>query len=66
MAEQKSALSIGEVAAAIGVSKPVAYKLVRTPGFPCFSLGRRLIVPRTEFEVWLANKAREGAVISCD
>ncbi len=63
MSEQKSALSIGEVAAAIGISRPLAYKLARTPGFPCFSLGRRLIVPKEAFEAWLSDQARKGVTL---
>lgn len=63
MPEVKSVLSVREVADAMGISRPLAYRLVRRPDFPAFSLGRRLIVPRAQFEIWLADQARKGAVL---
>ncbi len=47
-------LTIEEAAAALGISRGLAYELARTGGLPVVRLGRRLVVPRTRLEAMLA------------
>lgn len=59
----KAALSVAEVAATLGLSRPTAYRLVHQEGFPRLEVGRRIIVPRSAFLEWLDAQARKGAVL---
>jgi excisionase family DNA binding protein len=40
-------LSVTEAAATLGISRSLAYDLVRTGAIPSIRLGRRLVVPRS-------------------
>ena len=39
------ALSVGEAAAMLGISRASAYEHVRTGELPCIRLGRRILIP---------------------
>ena len=50
-------LSIPETAAALGVSRPTVYNLVRQEGFPAFRIGGRTVVSRPGLEAWVQEQA---------
>ena len=41
----------------LGISLSKAYELFRSKGFPCISLGRRMIVPKDKLVAWLNESA---------
>ena len=45
--------TVKELAAAMGVSVPVAYDLTEQAGFPCIRIGRRKVIPVDGFRRWL-------------
>jgi excisionase family DNA binding protein len=49
-------LSIPETAAALGVSRPTVYNLVRQEGFPAFRIGGRTVVSRPGLEAWVQEQ----------
>lgn len=51
----KTCLNIKEMAKYLGVSNYTAYQLVHTKGFPVIRLGRRMIIPVKELDIWLAS-----------
>lgn len=55
--ENKMALSVAEVAALLGVSRPTVYNLVHTDGFPAFKVGGRTLVSKAKLEEWVASRA---------
>jgi len=55
--EKKLAMTMDEVATELQISRPTAYDLARSEGFPALKVGRRVIVPRIEFERWLSESA---------
>lgn len=57
MENRKLAMTVEQVATELGISKPIAYDLVRSEGFPALRVGRRVIIPRQEFEQWLSDSA---------
>lgn len=57
MDEKKLAMTMDEVATELQISRPTAYDLARSEGFPALKVGRRVIVPRIEFERWLSESA---------
>ena len=46
MEHEPMALSVGQAAAALGISRALAYELVRRGDLPKLRLGRRIVVPR--------------------
>lgn len=58
MATEKMTVSVEEMATMIGVSRSVAYQLVKERGFPAIRIGeRRLIIPIKSLERWLDERA---------
>jgi len=55
-----------EVARILGISRNHAYVMAREEAFPAIRLGRRLVIPRQQFDVWLAGDARAAAPASDD
>ena len=50
-------VSVGEAAKLLGISRNLAYDLVREGRLPHVRLGRRILVPRFGLEQWLAKEA---------
>ncbi len=53
----KLTLSVDEMAAVLGISRPKAYELAHSDGFPVIRIGRRIRIPVTELEKWLERQA---------
>ena len=49
----KMTLTVNELACELGVSRNIAYSLVKRPGFPCFHLGKRILVNRAMLQTWM-------------
>lgn len=50
--------TVEEVATMLGLSESYAYKLAKSRKFPVLQLGRRIVVPKEKFELWL-NESHE-------
>ena len=50
-------VSVDEAAKLLGISRNLAYDLVREGRLPHVRLGRRILVPRFGLDQWLANEA---------
>jgi excisionase family DNA binding protein len=57
---EKVALTVSETAAALGVSRPTVYKLLRRADFPGFRVGSRQLVSREGLARWVAEQAERG------
>ena len=57
--EYPVALSVKDVSQILGLSMAVTYQLVKSPGFPCIRVCKRLIVPRDKFFLWYDKKTEE-------
>lgn len=53
-------LTVTDVAAVLGISRTGAYELVRQEGFPSFSIGKRIIVPKEQFIQWIREHTPGG------
>lgn len=53
--DNRMVYTIDEVAAMLGLSESYAYKLARARKFPVLQLGRRMVVPKEKFQIWLNN-----------
>lgn len=58
---EKYTMSVDEMAAAIGISRPKAYELVNSEGFPKIRVGRRIRIPVASLESWLVEQAQASA-----
>jgi excisionase family DNA binding protein len=56
MAAERVALSIAEAAAALGVSKPTVYTLIKRPGFPVFRVGGRQLISSDGLRDWVQRQ----------
>ncbi len=55
---EKLTLSVDEMAHALGISRPVAYELIRREGFPAIRVSeRRIIIPLDSLKRWLNSEA---------
>ena len=49
-------LSVTDMAEVLGISRAGAYELVKTEGFPAFSIGSRIIIPKDGFIAWIKRQ----------
>lgn len=55
---EKMTVTVEEMAALLGISRSVAYQLVKEQGFPSIRVSdRRLIIPKKSLERWLDERA---------
>lgn len=60
MDTNRAYLNIPEVAKLLRISRNRAYDLAASdPTFPVITIGRRLIVSRTDLQRWLKNQRRD-------
>ena len=58
MAAEKLTYSVEELAKSLGISKPVAYELIKRDGFPAIRVSeRRIIIPVDALRTWLNTNA---------
>lgn len=54
MSNEKLTLSVDELAQELGISKPIAYELIKREGFPSIRVSeRRIIIPVDALRSWL-------------
>jgi hypothetical protein len=41
----------------LGIARATAYQLTKIHGFPCFYIGKRIIIPLNSFNDWAAQQA---------
>lgn len=56
---EKLTMTVNEMAVALGVSRPVAYQLVKSSGFPAINVGRRIVISKSGLERWLNQQAQK-------
>lgn len=53
----KMTLTVEQMADELNISKPTAYNLVKSEGFPAFAIGHRLLINRQGLQQWLDLKS---------
>ena len=51
--ENKLCISVPEMAKQMGISRPKAYELANSKGFPAIRVGKRIVIPYATFADWL-------------
>ena len=55
MAQESLTMTVEEAAAALNISRSLAYEAARDGRLPCIKIGRRLLIPRSALEKLLAD-----------
>jgi excisionase family DNA binding protein len=50
-------LGVAEAAKLLGISRNLAYELIRQGRLPHLRLGRRILIPRKGLEEWIASES---------
>ena len=58
---ERVAFTVSEAAAALGISRPTMYKIIRREDFPAFRVGTRTLIPRAGLERWVEQQAEVGS-----
>lgn len=61
MQRATATIGVDELATQMGISRPKAYELANSDGFPIIRVGRRIRIPVASFEKWLEDQASERA-----
>jgi len=54
---EKTAITVQELSAQMGISLTKAYQLVKTPGFPVIHIGNKILIPVEAYRRWLMEEA---------
>jgi len=57
MYNEKLVLDVKELQKELGVSRSLAYELVRRNDFPTLKIGKRILVPVEELKKWIAQNS---------
>ncbi len=55
------AMSVENMAEELAIGRNVAYQLVQQPGFPAFTIGRRVLVSRKGLQEWIDEQCKNGS-----
>ena len=56
-------ISVDEMAKMLSIARATAYQLTKINNFPCFYIGKRIIIPLAAFNEWAAKQAGNQAVL---
>lgn len=56
-------ISVKEVSEALGIGINQAYALVKKDGFPTIKIGQQYLIPKDDFEKWVAFNAKHKCEI---
>jgi len=56
-------ISVDEMAKLLSIARVTAYQLTKINGFPCFNIGKRIIIPLNAFNKWAEEQAVQQAVL---
>ena len=54
-------LTVPQMAKELNISRNTAYELTKQPGFPCFHVGKRVLVNRDMLQDWLNDQCSQPA-----
>ena len=59
----KLAINVDELAHVLGISRPVAYELIKREGFPAIRVSeRRIIIPMDKLNEWLDRESTNSII----
>jgi excisionase family DNA binding protein len=61
--DTSSYISVDEMSKMLSIARVTAYQLTKTQGFPCFYIGKRIIIPLRAFNQWAEKQAERQTVL---
>ncbi|MDP4119588.1 MAG: helix-turn-helix domain-containing protein [Bacillota bacterium] len=58
---ERLTISVEEMAKELGISKPTAYMLANSEGFPVLKIGKRKVVPVQGLQEWIKKNSSTEA-----
>jgi hypothetical protein len=59
---QSEYISVDDMAKMLSIARATAYQLTKLHGFPCFYIGKRIIIPLNTFNEWAVNQANRKSI----
>ncbi|MDR1689179.1 MAG: helix-turn-helix domain-containing protein [Clostridiales bacterium] len=59
-----SFISVDEMARMLSIARITAYQLTKIKDFPCFYIGKRIIIPLQAFHRWAEDQASRQATLA--
>lgn len=56
-------ISVDEMSKMLSIARVTAYQLTKTKGFPCFYIGKRIIIPLRSLHKWAEEQANSQSVL---
>jgi len=56
-------ISVDEMAKMLSIARVTAYQLTKVNGFPCFYIGKRIIIPVRSFHKWAEEQAENQTIL---
>jgi len=60
---QPTFITVDEMAKLLSIARVTAYQLTKTKNFPCFHIGKRIIIPLHAFNEWVEKQAESKSTI---
>ena len=61
--KENAYISVDEMARMLSIARVTAYQLTKTSGFPCFYIGKRIIIPLQAFHKWAEEQAGQQSTL---
>ncbi len=55
-------ISVDDMAKRLSIARATAYQLTKIDNFPCFYIGKRIIIPLSAFNDWAEKPAKNKSV----
>ena len=56
-------ISVDDMAKMLSIARVTAYQLTKTKGFPCFYIGKRIIIPLRSLHKWAEEQAKSQTIL---
>ena len=57
---ERLTLNMKEAAEVVGVSEVLMRRIAKTPGFPVFRVGRRVLIPKEGLKQWINAQEKQA------
>jgi len=57
-----SYISVDEMAKVLSIARATAYQMTKIKGFPCFYIGKRIIIPLRSLHKWAEEQANNKSI----
>ena len=58
-----SFITVDEMAKFLSIAKATAYQVTKTKDFPCFYIGKRIIIPLSPFKEWVNKQSSNKSTL---